>query len=333
MRIGFLIVVGILTSILLVGCGAESKAEGKDENKGQVLKLVSYFPVDHPFTKDIIPMWMKKIEEGTDGEIQFDWVGGPESIAIDEQFIAVQRGLVDIGFLSTAGFLDSIPSARAMYLSSLSPTDMRENGFFDFYVEKFKEQDVEYIGRWINGPHHFWVNKEVDSIEDFKGLKLRSNPLYHRIQTSLGMVPVTIAPGDVYTSLERGMVDGFAFPLIGPRDNGWTEVTEYFIDEPLVNTGSSIVFNGKTLNSLTAENQEKITKLTLEFEDEMIAYFKEKEEEESEVLKDEGVKFIKMSEMDGKDLREIAQGATWEEIEEKVSSEDLIQLKKFLNAE
>lgn len=328
----------MMLSVILSGCGssnvtkADDKAGSKGDSKGksQTLKVVSFLPTDHQFTVDIVPKWMDKIEEETDGELTFEWIGGPESMSADEQFNAIQRGIIDVGFLSTAEYLDSIPEARAMYLNSQSPSEMRKSGFIDYFGEKYKEQDVEFLGRWISGSYYFWSNDQINSLEDLKGAKYRSNPIYHPVQKGLGMTPITISPGDVYTALERGMVDGFAFPVLGPRDNGWTEVTEYIIDEPFLNIGSSIVMNSKVLDSLTEETREKVLQATEEFENEMITYFEEKEKEEMELLKDEGIESIELTEEDSKRFQQVVNESTWKVIEEKVSPEDFTKLQDFL---
>ncbi|WP_153731417.1 TRAP transporter substrate-binding protein DctP [Sporosarcina obsidiansis] len=324
----------IVLSTILSGCGSTSKtaASDKGNSKGssQTLKVVSFLPTDHQFTVDMVPRWMEKIEEGTNGELTFEWIGGPESMSADEQFKAVQRGIIDIGFLSTAEYLDTIPESRAMYLNSQSPTEMRESGFFDYFADKYKEHDVEFLGRWISGSYYFWSNDKLKSLEDLKGAKYRSNPIYHPVQTGLGMTPITISPGDVYTALERGMVDGFAFPILGPRDNGWTEVTEYIIDEPFLNIGSSIVMNAKMLDSLSAETKERVIQLTEEFENEMITYFEEKEKEEMKLIKNAGVESIKLNKKDSEKFQQVVHDSTWKVIKEKVSSEDFTKLQSFL---
>ena len=60
-----------------------------------------------------------------------------------------------------------------------------------------------------------------------RGLKLRIAPIYRDFFQKLGASVVQIAPGEVYTALERGVVDGYGWPLIGIFDLGWHEKTKY----------------------------------------------------------------------------------------------------------
>src|SRR5438309_1860596 len=56
--------------------------------------------------------------------------------------------------------------------------------------------------------------------------------VYDKFMRELGMVPVTINAPEVYTALNSGVVDGFGWPVTGPRKRGWLESVKYVIDLP-----------------------------------------------------------------------------------------------------
>ncbi len=115
----------------------------------QKLELISFLPVDHMLTKDVIPMWIDMVEEELNGEIEIEWVGGPESIPSTDQFNAVKNGLVDINFNVSSMFANLMPEAHSMLMSSMTPREERENGYFDYMGERFEENGVQYLGRWL----------------------------------------------------------------------------------------------------------------------------------------------------------------------------------------
>ena len=75
-------------------------------------------------------------------------------------------------------------------------------------------------------PFHIYLNKKIDKL-DFTGLKIRVTPVYKDIVEALGGTTVTTAPGEVYTALERGVVDGYGWPITGIFDLGWEKVTKF----------------------------------------------------------------------------------------------------------
>src|SRR5207302_4690222 len=74
-----------------------------------------------------------------------------------------------------------------------------------------------------------WFRKEIKSVDDLKGLRMRIGGLGGTVLSRLGAVPTQIAPGDIYTSLERGTID--AAEWIGPYDDdklGFAKVAKFY---------------------------------------------------------------------------------------------------------
>lgn len=317
----------ILIFLLLTGCSSnsaikESNGDGTEKKEQVNFKVVSFLDTGHPFTKDIVPMWMKKMEEATGGTVTFEWIGGPESIPIEEQFDAVRNGIADVGFNTSSYYGHLMPETLSLHLSPNTPDKERENGYFDYLSKRFESQGLMYLGRWLGpSPFYLWSNTKIEGIEDFKGLNFRSNPTYHEILQGLGAKPVTVTPSDVYTSLERNMVDGFGFPLLGPNSSGWTEVTKYIIDEPFLNQNATILINQAAFNKLSKETQKQMLSATAEFEKDMYEYFNQKNEEEWKTIQSAGVEKIKFNSEDSKKFQKVVEDVYWKMLEEKAPSE------------
>ena len=74
-----------------------------------------------------------------------------------------------------------------------------------------------------------WFRKEFKSLDDFKGVKMRIAGLAGQVMSKLGVVPQQIAGGDIYSSLERGTIDGAEW--VGPYDDeklGFVKVAPYY---------------------------------------------------------------------------------------------------------
>lgn len=312
---------------MLVGCNSSAKSSnqiGGSEEKQELVtfRVVSFLDTNHPFTKDIIPMWMTKMEEATNGAVKFEWIGGPESIPIEEQFNAVRNGIAEVGFNTSSYYAHLMPETLSLHLSPYTPEEERNNGYFKYLDDRFEEQGVMYIGRWLGpSPFYLWSNSEIKKLDDLAGLSFRSNPTYQDILEGLDVQPVTVTPSDVYTSLERKMVDGFGFPLLGPKTSGWTEVTNYIIDEPFLNQNGTILINDLAFQGLSDDIQETILTATAEFEKEMYTYFNEKNEEEWISIQAEGVEKISLSNGESEKFQDIVQQVYWDTLEKDAPGE------------
>ena len=74
-----------------------------------------------------------------------------------------------------------------------------------------------------------WFRKEINTIDDLKGLKMRIAGLAGQIMTKVGVTPQQIAGGDVYAALEKGTIDATEF--VGPYDDeklGFVKVAKYY---------------------------------------------------------------------------------------------------------
>ena len=104
---------------------------------------------------------------------------------------------------------------------------------------------------------------------------MRTAAKYDKMMKKLGIVPVTIEFGETYTALQRGVVEGFGWPTIGPREWGWLENIKYVIDIPFyARQNTFILMNLDAWNKLPKDAQEKLIDITMKFEPEMKAYFR-----------------------------------------------------------
>jgi len=284
------------------------------------LKAVCFLPKTHPMAIQSVE-WVNRVNEAFKDEIEVKYLGGPEITASKEQLQALKNGVFDINFNVTSYYAPYAPELNAFQLSKLMPWEERKpGGFYDYMADRHKRIGVLYLGRWLYGSFYVWTKKAVSKPADLSGLKLRVGPMYIYFMKKLGVSTVSIKPTDVYTALERGTVDGFAWPLLGARDLGWTDSCKYLIDYPFYGMDGAILFNMDAWNKLPKTTQDKIMELTVSFEKDMVHSFKKAFAKERELLTKAQVKFVKFSEADGQEYLKKAYDAYWEVLEEKVPS-------------
>src|SRR4029079_10038118 len=78
---------------------------------------------------------------------------------------------------------------------------------------------------------------------DLTGLKIRITPVYREFFQSMNASVMTTAPGEVYTALERGVIDGYGWAIPALFDLNWQEKTKYRVDPGFYNAEVSLIMN------------------------------------------------------------------------------------------
>lgn len=262
---------------------------------------------------DAFWMFVEKIEEKSDGRVNFQYAGGPEAFPPFEMIEAVTNGVVDI--VSTAGayYVPQVPEADAIKLSQLAPWEERENGAYDLFNQLHMERaNAFYLGRVTpHVPYHLYTNEPIDSA-DLSGHTVRVTPIYRAFVEALGGSTTTTAPGEVYTALERGMVETYGWPGIGIGDFGWEEVTDYVIDPGFYQVDVNILLNLDAWNALPEDIKELFEETIREVEREAYDHYTDRLVADRQYLLESGIEVIELSGAERDKYLEKAYEAGWE---------------------
>lgn len=219
------------------------------------LRAVSSFGMDTFFSQRFKQFVDKVNSEGA-GVMRIQVVGGPESMPPFEVGNALRSGVVDLANSTGVFHANLVPEALAMSLTEKPIAELRANGGHELLDRIHREKaNMLWLGRVSDGlQYHVYTNKAVDST-DFSGMKLRSVPVYRAFFQALGATPLQVPPGEVYTALERGVVDGYGWPSTGILDLGWQEKTRYRIEPGFYNVEVSFFMNQNTWNRLTDDQR------------------------------------------------------------------------------
>lgn len=224
--------------------------------------------------------WIQKVNAEGKGTLQINFIGGPKAIPTFEVGNAVKTGVVDMAISTGAFYTNLMPEADALKLAQLSIAEQRKNGAFELINEIWnKKANMYYLGRPVEfQPFHLYLNKKIDK-PDLTGLKIRVTPVYRDFFMSLGASVVTTAPGEVYTALERGVVDGYGWPIGGIFDLNWHEKTKFRVDPGFYMAEVSLVMNLDSWKKLAPKQREFLQKQVLAFEAENDFWLRDNEEE------------------------------------------------------
>lgn len=227
----------ILCALLLALATAPAAAEEV------TLRAVSAFAEGTQFSKNF-ERFIEKVNADGKGLIRINYIGGPRAMPPFEVGNAVRTRVIDIANVTGAFFTNLMPEADAGKLFSKSMQEQRKDGTWA-YINQLHNQRLNawYLARQFhNVPFHIYINKRIDRL-DLTGLKIRVTPVYKDVVEALGGVTVTTAPGEVYTALERGVVDGYGWPVIGIFDLGWDKVTKYRLEPPFYSVEVGVLVN------------------------------------------------------------------------------------------
>ena len=253
------------------------------------------------------------------GQLEIQYAGGPEVIPNQEQVEAARMGVVDMVFTTDGYYVSAVPEVNALSVSMLEGWEERAKGV-NALLDKIHQEKVGcvYLGRLgHNLPFTIYLTKPVKGLEDLKGLKIRCSPTLIGFLKKIGANPVVIPPPEVYTALERGVVDGFTWPAGLIKDWGWEKVTKCVVQPGVYNGANVIVINKKKWDQIPADLQT----LLIEAEDEAARLAKQRAldlvKNEREALMKMGVQYVDLPPAEAKKLIDAAYSSLWDIIIEK----------------
>ena len=246
---------GLLAALALAAVAALTPAQAQQVT----LKAVNGFQEGTYYARNF-EAFVKKVNEEGKGLVQINYLGGPRAIPTMEQGAALRNGVVDLANTTTSFVAGVSPESLALNYATVPWAEMRRNGTVDFLNKLMMEKGLYYYARTGDGvPYHIYLNKRIDKA-DLSGLKIRIAPIYREFFTRLGASVMQIAPGEVYTALDRGVVDGYGWPLLGVFDLGWHEKTKFRVDPGFYNIELGVIFSAKTWNALTPAQRDFLNK-------------------------------------------------------------------------
>ncbi|HUH88683.1 MAG TPA: TRAP transporter substrate-binding protein DctP [Pusillimonas sp.] len=295
-----------------------------------VIKAISAFTAGTAFSKPF-ESFVNKVNEDGKGVIQIRILGGPESMPPFELGNAVANGVVDMANIPGAFYLNRMPSADALRLSEIPIHEQRQNGAWEYINELHnKTMNSWYLARTADDqPYHLYLTRKIET-PDLSRLVIRVSPTYMSFFRALGASAVQTPPGEVYTALERGVVQGYGWPLHGIIDLGWDEVTKYRVDPGFYRVDVNVLVNLDRWKQLGQKEQEILTQAALWLEQTQHEAMPELNKKELELQKQANIETLTFSAEDEKRWRETALRTGWEQIRAQAPAAEVDRLYELL---
>ena len=292
-------------------------SEAKDKIVLRAVTPWSEQSVDH----EAFFMFLEEVNKRFGDRVEVKYLGASDIIPTFSQFEMLGKGAFEIGHLPGNYAKNFFPAAEALHLSRIKPWEERTTGVYDILREGFeKTMNVHYLGKVGPGQGHryyLFSNFEVKNLKDFQGKTFRIAPIGIPLLKALGAGSVTLPPGEVFTAMERGVVDGYGWTLMGIVEYGWTDVTKYVIDPGFYPVGNGIFFNSDTWKKLPADIRAGMEEMVKLMEFTMYGYYTHIVKERKKLILEKGMKFMKLPPAEADKYIKLAFQEGWKEVIKK----------------
>jgi TRAP-type mannitol/chloroaromatic compound transport system substrate-binding protein len=227
--------------------------------------MVTTWPKNYPGLGAGANRFAKRVEEMSAGRIKIKVYGAKELVPAFEVFDAVRQGSAEMGHGAAYYWKGKHPATPFFTAVPFGLTAQEMNGWLhhgggqelwdDLYAQfNLKPFACGNTGTQMAG----WFNKEINSVDDLKGLKMRMPGLAGEVLAKVGAIPVQLPGAEVFTSLQTGAID--AADWVGPYNDltfGLHRVAEYYYYPGWQEPGPTLelTINKKVWDSLPADLQ------------------------------------------------------------------------------
>lgn len=270
--------------------------------------------------------WMEEFNKSAAAkaaDVKIVHTGGPEVTPAIEQLTAVRKGVFDMMFGAMGYYVGQVPEGFVFYGTDITPMEARANGGTALLNEIWEKKANAHVLGWVAAGvgYHVWLAVEpkvkADGTLDLTGLKIRSSGLYRAWLTSMGATNVMIPAPDIYTALERKLVDGAAWPGLGMTDLGFEKFIKYRVEPRVWQFDNMLLVNLDKWKTLSKKAQDALQASVIEFEKEAYRYYAELVKEERRKTAKAGVKSFVLKGEGAKKYIKNAQSITWGQIKKK----------------
>ncbi len=256
----------------LAGCGGtSSSAEGNgdaaaEEGASYTWKMaLNSTAGDNAYDTAVI--FSDKVKELTDGRVTVELYGGASLGSTSEVLEGLSYGVADIicesvGTLATFTPLANIDAMPYIY----SDYDHFMNVWSSDLGQEMKDKIGEasgykLMGATFRGPRIVTSTKEMYTVDDFKGYKLRAPNLEMYLKTWqwMGAAPTPMAMNETYTALQQGTVSGQENPMADSMNYAFDEVCKYWIKTNHVYSCNLFIMDANYFSSLPEDIQAAVT--------------------------------------------------------------------------
>jgi TRAP-type C4-dicarboxylate transport system substrate-binding protein len=233
------------------------------------LSYSNFFPATHK-NSIIAEEWSRELEKKTNGRVKISYYSGGTLTPAAQTFDSVVKGIADIGNTVLGYTMGKFPLSEVLDYPVGYPSGIVATKLGNAFYSKFKPKEfdgVKILYFHAQGPGILHTKKPVRTLEDLKGMKIRTFGSNAKFASLLGAAPVGTTMPETYDALRTGVAEGAMAPIESLQGWKWGEVIKSTTENYGTGyTATFIVFMNKAKwNSLPPDVQKTIDAMSVEY--------------------------------------------------------------------
>ena len=217
-----------LLALFLVACGEseknEEQASATDKVETYEWKMVTSWPKNFPGLGTSAESLAQNISKLSGGRLKIKVYSAGELVPALEVFDAVSRGTAELGHSTAYYWKGKVPAAQFFSSVPYGMTAQEFNAWLEYgggielWEEVYAPFNITPLAAGNTGPQMAgWFNKEINSLDDFQGLKMRMPGIGGEVLNRVGAIAVNLPGSEIFTALQTGTLD--ATEWVGPYND------------------------------------------------------------------------------------------------------------------
>lgn len=198
---------------------------------GAEYRVLSSWDQTYPVRPKFLEVFLKNVETASKGDIKFI-ISGPETVPPFEQLQPVSSGVFQLLLTHGAYHIGQTPYLLAVEALGGDLKAWRDAGVREMIDNHYQKLGLKLVALGQTPERsalQIILRQPVGPSGDLQGRKIRGTQTFTGVFAFLGASPVVLPPSEIYTSLEKGVVDGAGWPVLGVLDYRWYEVAKYLV--------------------------------------------------------------------------------------------------------
>ena len=256
----------ILAVVILVGTFFPMKALAGSQ-KVFKLKFGAWWPTVHVL-HGVMDGWAKDIGASTEDRVGVKYYPAGTLLNVKTGLVTLSSGVADLAAISGLFYPGQLPSFQVgsmpfLFSSARHATQVLNEMIPSYFAKECERNNIKLLSIFTPPILQLISSKPIQKADDLKGLRIRSHGSSDKMLKLLGAIPVMVSPTELYTSLQRGIVDGALYPVSAAKAFKVQEVCKHVTVADLYVSNVLLAMNLDTWNGLPGDIQEKIKKSAL----------------------------------------------------------------------
>jgi TRAP-type C4-dicarboxylate transport system substrate-binding protein len=300
---------------------------------GAEFRALSSWDKNYPVVPRFYEVFLKNVEAASNGGMKFVF-SGPETVPPFQQLQPVSSGAFQLLLTHGAYHVGETPYLVSLEALGGDLKKWREAGAREMVDKHYQKRNLKLVALGQTPERtalQIICREPIGPSGDLRGRKIRGTVTYSGVFSLLGASPVVLPGSEIYTALEKGVVDCAGWPVIGILDYRWYEVAKYLVRPTFGLLTYPIFMNLTAWNKLPESQKEILLDEGRKAEDHFFVEWIRLADDEAAKLKERGAQITEVG-ADKRDKLNKALVDTLFELGMKSNPKDVGELQEFAKA-